>query len=341
MKSKILIGCVALQLLILAGMAGQREWVRRTGRAVYFRTAPVDPRDVMRGDYVRLSYDISRVPRELWRGPLPAQSTNLAEVPRDTRVYASLHLQEDGVAQLASLGLDPPRNGLYIRGRTETSSSEQINVRYGLEALFLEQGKGLELEAARSRNGIQVPLEVKAAVSPNGIVVLQDHRWCELGMGLTFEFTNSVMANGQRERRPVAATVQLLDASSNDIAVVDLPRGRSLSLVTDSTFGENPWRWTPQEQARVSPQVTNVIVLKPGQIHSLRVSFDDPRWSVSKTGKPEEAKRLSELRQEWNARFRFEYRPPDRAASEGLPNGNLIWHGHLASRMFSLAGGTD
>src|SRR6266481_8463565 len=205
MKARILIGCVALQLLILAVMAGQREWVRHTGRAVYFRTAPVDPRDVMRGDYVRLSYDISRVPRELWRGPLPAQSTNLAEVPRDTRVYASRHLQEDGVAQLASLGLDQPRNGLYIRGRTETSSPEQINVRYGLEALFLEQGKGLELEAGRNRNGIQVPLEMKAAVSPNGIVVLQDHRWCALGMGLNLVITNSVTANGQRDRQPVAA----------------------------------------------------------------------------------------------------------------------------------------
>jgi len=342
MKSKILFGCVALQLLILAVMAGQREWVRRTGRAVYFRTAPVDPRDVMRGDYVRLSYDISRVPRELWRGPLPAQITNLAAVPRDTRVYASLQLQEDGVAQLVSLGLDQPRGGLYIRGRTETSSPEQINVRYGLEALFLEQGKGLELEAGRSRNGIQVPLEMKAAVSPNGIVVLQDHRWCALGMGLNLEITNSVTANGQRGRQPVAATVQLLNASSNDVAVADLPRGRSLALVTDSTWGENPWRWTPpQEQARALPEVTNVIVLKPGQIHSIRVSFDDPWWSVSKTGKPGEAKRLSDLRQEWNARFRFEYRPPDRAASEGLPNGNIIWHGHLASRMFSPAGGTD
>ena len=96
---------------------------------------------------------------------------------------------------------------------------------------------------------------------------------------------------------------------------------------------------TPLAPARALPMVTNVIVLKPGQIHSLRVSLDDPWWSVSKTGKPEEAKRLSDLRQEWNARFRFEYRPPDRAASEGLPNGNLIWHGHLASRMFSLAEG--
>src|SRR5438552_1531405 len=117
MKAKILIGCVALQLLLLAVIAGQREWVRRTGRVVYFRTAPVDPRDAMRGDYVRLSYDLSRVPRELWRGPLPSHSTSFAEVPRDTRVYALLQLQDDGVAQLVSLGLDRPPGGLYLRGR--------------------------------------------------------------------------------------------------------------------------------------------------------------------------------------------------------------------------------
>jgi uncharacterized membrane-anchored protein len=341
MKAKILITCVALQLLVLAVMAGQREWVRRTGRAVYFRTAPVDPRDVMRGDYVRLSYDISRVPRDLWRGPLPPQSTNFADVPRDTRVYASLHLQEDGVAQLVSLGLAQPREGLYIRGRTEASSPEQINIRYGLEALFVEQGKGLELEAGRNRNGIQVPLEVKARVSPSGLAVIQDHRWCALGMGVNIEFSNSVTANGQHERQAVAATVQLLNASSNDVAVVNLPRDRSLALVTDSTFGENPWRWTPQEPTRVLPEVTNVIVLKPGETHSARVSFDNPWWSISKTGKPEDAKPLASLRQDWNARFRFEYRPPDRAASEGLANGNLIWHGRLTSRMFSPAAGTD
>ncbi len=341
MKAKILIACVALQLLILVVMAGQREWVRLTGRPVYFRTAPVDPRDVMRGDYVRLNYDISRVPRESWRGPLPAPSAKLDEMPRDTRVYVSLRLQEDGVAQLVSLGLEQPREGLYIRGRTETSSSEQINVRYGLEALFLEQGKGLELEAGRNRNGIQVPLEVKAAVSRNGIVVLQDHRWCALGMGLNLEATNSVAPNGQPERHVIAATVQLLNASSNDLAVVDVSGGRSLALVSDSTFDNNLWHWAPQEQARAMPVVTNVIVLKPGQIHTLRVSFDDPWWSISKSNKPEEAKQLTALRQEWSARFRLEYRPPEHSASESLPNGNLIWHGRLASRAFSPAAGID
>jgi uncharacterized membrane-anchored protein len=329
-----------LQVLVLAFMAGQREWIRRTGRTVYFRTAPVDPRDVMRGDYVRLSYDFSRVPRELWRGPLPAHSSGFADVPRDTRVYASFQLQEDGVAQLVSLGLDEPRGGLYLRGRTEGSSPGQINVRYGLEAMFLEQGHGAELEANRSRNGIQVPLEMKAALSPGGIAVLLDHRWCALGMGLTFEMTNSLTANGQQRRRPAAATVQLLNASSNDLAVIDLPGGHALTLVSDNAWGENPWRWSPKEQTNM-PEATNVIVLKPGQMHSVRVSFDDPWWLVSKKDKPEQAKLLNGLDRELNARFRFEYRAPDKDLSKNLPNANLLWHGRLASRAFSPSGTVD
>ena len=68
MRAKLTIAIAALQLVVLAYMAGEREWVVRTGRTIYLRTAPLDPRDAMRGDYVSLSYDISRVPRDLRLG---------------------------------------------------------------------------------------------------------------------------------------------------------------------------------------------------------------------------------------------------------------------------------
>ena len=341
MKTKILIACVGLQMVLLALMAGQREWVARTGRAVWFRTAPVDPRDAMRGDYVRLNYDFSRVPRELFRGELASTNSNFEKVPADTRVYASLREDEDGVARLVSLGLERPRDGLYMRGRTQRFSGQDLQVRYGLEAWFLEQGKGREIEAGRNREGIQVPLEMQAAVSGDGIVVLKDYRWCALGLGLNFEGTNSATGRRPGPRPITAATVRLLNASSNDVAVLDLPGGQSLALVPDYNWGQNPWRWSPPDTNQPPPAAANVVVLKPGQIHSVRVAFDDPRWSVSKADKPGETERLSQLHQDWNARFRLEYRPPDRAACATLPQANLIWHGTLASRMFSPAGSVD
>jgi hypothetical protein len=37
------------------------EGLHLLGTMIYMRTAPVDPRDIFRGDYVRLNYDISRL----------------------------------------------------------------------------------------------------------------------------------------------------------------------------------------------------------------------------------------------------------------------------------------
>ena len=70
MKNLVVMVAIALQVVVLFFMAGEREWVVRTGRTVFLRTAPVDPRDVMRGDYVRLNYEMSRVPH-VQCGPPP------------------------------------------------------------------------------------------------------------------------------------------------------------------------------------------------------------------------------------------------------------------------------
>ena len=100
MKTKLLVGFAALQVVALAYMAAEREWVLRTGRTIYLRTAPIDPRDAMRGDYVRLSYQISRVPRTFWRGRLAATNEMLEPLPRDTKVYAALNINEESMAEL-------------------------------------------------------------------------------------------------------------------------------------------------------------------------------------------------------------------------------------------------
>jgi uncharacterized membrane-anchored protein len=346
MKAKLLIGLAALQVAALAYMAAQREWVLRTGRTIYLRTAPVDPRDVMRGDYVRLVYPISRVPRTFWRGLL-ASTNEVPELPLDTKVYAALSLNDESVAELVSLSTERPAEGMFVRGRTEQFSGGNLQVRYGLEAYFMEQGKGLELEERRNRDGMQVPLEMVVAVGASGLAVLKDHRWCALGIGLDLETATNAAAGdgGTPRRRVVAARVRLLNAGTNDTAIVDLPGGRSLALVPDSQWMDNPWRWIQENEMLAVPEAGQVIVLKPGQIHSIRVSFDDPHWSVIKEEKGRSEKRmplkLVDLSQDFSARFRLEYRPPERAWGTNAPNSQLIWHGRLPSRAFNAVGSFD
>ena len=93
------------------------------------------------------------------------------------------------------------------------------------------------------------------------------------------------------------------------------------------------------------PEAGQVIVLKPGQIHSIRVSFDDPHWSVIKEEKSRSEKgiplKLVDLSQDWSARFRLEYRPPERALGTNVPNSKLIWQGRLPSRAFNAVGSFD
>ena len=343
MKIKLLLGIAALQVGVLGWMAGQREWISQHGRTVYLRTAPVDPRDVMRGDYVRLTYDLSHVPRKLCRGKLA--EADFEKLPADSVVYAALGRGEDGVAVLESVSFDRPATNWFIRGRTERSGP-LLQVRYGIEAFFTEQGKGVDLEQGRVIGDVRVPLEMKVALGTGGLAVLRDHRWCPLGIGLSLEMKESVRMQGtreQREQRAVSATARLLNASSNDVAIVDLPGGGSLRLIPDAGWGGNNWEWAPTETGPGSLASARVIVLKPGQSHSMKIDLDDPRWLVTSAGQGSAAKSITkiETQQAWSARFRFEYHPPDSAACTNLPNANLIWHGTLLSRGFTPVGNVD
>jgi len=336
---------VALQVAVLAYMAGEREWVLRTGRTIVLRTAPVDPRDAMRGDYVRLNYAMSSVPRSMCEGTLAR--TNAADhLPPDTRVYARLRETEDGIAEFVALTDAPPADGLFIRGRTERHwGGPRIPVRYGLEAYFMEQGQALELEQRRAHDGIQVPLEMIAAVNPRGLTVLKGYRWGPLGVGLEL-----IPPRSQSDRpvawRPVAAKLKLHNASSNDLAIVDLPGNRCWALISEPQWGEENWRWVGPTDPQPSPQAANVILLKPGQTHTNRIEFRDPAWFVrgrlqGEQKSPEVVKSLSDLDRDFSVRFRFEYRPPDRASCAGLPHVDLIWHGRLATAAFTPAGAVD
>ena len=64
MKTKSSVRClwviVAAQACFLVAWAGYHEAVRHSAATLRLKGAPMDPRDILRGDYMTLSYDISR-----------------------------------------------------------------------------------------------------------------------------------------------------------------------------------------------------------------------------------------------------------------------------------------
>ena len=84
MKLKILILILALQTAWILGTSVVQERALVSGRLVLLETRPVDPRDLLRGDYVILNYKISDVPLALFS---PPQTNGL---PPGQTVYVAL-----------------------------------------------------------------------------------------------------------------------------------------------------------------------------------------------------------------------------------------------------------
>ncbi len=63
----------ALQTGVLGYVIESRAAILRSGAEVLLKTAPVDPRHFLRGDYVVLNYDISSIPFQSISGPIPKE----------------------------------------------------------------------------------------------------------------------------------------------------------------------------------------------------------------------------------------------------------------------------
>jgi uncharacterized membrane-anchored protein len=338
---------VGLQVLVLAYMAAEREVILRTGRVIHLRAAPVNPTDAMRSGYVRLGYQISQVPRSLCRDGLPSTNETPAQSPvlalkADTKVYASLRVEEDGLAELVSLSDRRPADGLFLRGRTEWNWGGDVRVRYGLEAFFMEQGKAAAVQEAQGREFRGVPLIVEAAVGRNGVAVLRNYRWDSLGLTLSVDGTNAPAGRESAAlprpvRQPASAVRAVLrNHGTNAVAILDLPGGRAFVLVPETGFRGSAWHWVGESNAPPVPRPEDVVVLKPGEAHTNRIDLMDPAWFVRapandrrhRRGEPQSVANSGE---NGSVSFQLEYRPSDRAACRNLPNAALIWHGRLPS----------
>jgi uncharacterized membrane-anchored protein len=337
MRRTLLIIAIALQVLVLAFIAGKREYIARTGAVVYLRTAPIDPRDLFRGDYVRLRYEASIV-------PLAGASADIAEQVKKYAyggaVYAALEKGEGGLAEATGLSTTRPASGIFIKGRLAQAwrfgiaAPETAAVEYGIEAYYVQEGRGLEIEKQQgARTAIQTPLEMEVALGGDGTAVIRGHRWSPLGIGL--EAIESPRADNPQGRRSARLRLTIKNASQKPLAIVNLPASCSLSL---EPLSAGPSVVVPEQTAcrGLLPTENDVLVLQPEEIRSYEIDLAARQWHVLQNGVLTETGALP-----WNERFRLVYRPPSSEATAHLKDAAIIWHGRLPSRAFHGRGNVD
>ena len=152
-RRKLLVAAsvVALvQIGFLASAIYSRAALLRHGEEITLRTAPVDPRDLLRGDYVALSYDVSLVPVDLLRTARPRDDEAVGTV------YVRLRRGENhapasivAAALGAPLETPPAANELDLKGTSRDrwhDGLDAINVQYGLERFYVPEGEGRAIE---------------------------------------------------------------------------------------------------------------------------------------------------------------------------------------------------
>jgi uncharacterized membrane-anchored protein len=181
MKRKLVITAIVLQFFILLYMCGKREIIIRTGDIIYLRTAPVDPRDIFRGDFVRLNYELSSI------SPGRQKISSYENLHKGTPVFAMLRCHDNGLAELLYVTDREPDGGLYIKGFSDSGMHFRkgfpLMVRYGIESYYVQQGKVIEMEqkigSSQWRKNAptkQTPLEMRLALG-GGTAVITGHRW--------------------------------------------------------------------------------------------------------------------------------------------------------------------
>jgi uncharacterized membrane-anchored protein len=160
MKLKLFVLVLALQGAWILGTVAMQESALRVGRFVLLETQPVDPRDLLRGDFVRLNYNISDLPREIFVEPRPAGEVS----PGATVFVALVPAGTNEFYQAARAGMEkfmPAANEVVLRGRAAPgwrNRAGSVHLEYGLEQYFVAEGTGnprgkLTVQAAITRSG--------------------------------------------------------------------------------------------------------------------------------------------------------------------------------------------
>jgi len=161
-RGKLAAALVLLQVLALVGVALSYYAVSWYGQDVRVKTVPVDPRDLLYGDYVNLSYEISEVPASLWKGSPEG-------VKRGQTVYVAAAPTADGTyALVGAYDRKPavtPEKAVMMKGRASYDwavQDWQLRVNYGIEKYYVPENTGKALEDKADR------LIVRLKVAPWG-----------------------------------------------------------------------------------------------------------------------------------------------------------------------------
>ncbi|MEO5759809.1 MAG: GDYXXLXY domain-containing protein [Mesorhizobium sp.] len=156
-----------VQIGFLSWIIAGRAAILRNGTEVLLKVEPIDPRDLLRGDYIVLGYEISRIPVKLIANIPAGLSTD------DTSVVVRLKKGADGywTSTAAWFGKAPAAAAAdeadivgHVAAGWDLSEGNTIAPDYGIERFYLPEGEGMAIQ-----NDMRVrPFGIRLAIAGDG-----------------------------------------------------------------------------------------------------------------------------------------------------------------------------
>ncbi len=132
-------GALALiQLMLLSIPLSDRLQVQHSGERVMLELVPVDPRDLLRGDYVIINLAVSRISSDL---------AGSEEIRSGDEVFVGLSASGSGTAKPVIIAHERQKAGpLALAGTVQAAGGDELRIDYGIDAFFLPEGEGKRIE---------------------------------------------------------------------------------------------------------------------------------------------------------------------------------------------------
>ncbi|NDK57189.1 GDYXXLXY domain-containing protein [Pontibacter fetidus] len=149
LKAIVVLVNLVLVLAYVNWSVAEKEDTLENGELVLLKLAPVDPRSLMQGDYMRLNYAISQPWQQLQTGDSTTRPTQQPQQTLDnlkSRGYAVLKLDAHHVAQLVRY--QPEEEPLHQSELLLKYTKGDWALNLGAESYFFEEGQAKTFEQA-------------------------------------------------------------------------------------------------------------------------------------------------------------------------------------------------
>ena len=132
---------IGIQLVILFAIIIFKSSVLIGGTEVLLKIEPVDPRDILRGDYVVFQYsNLSEIDLNLFNYPSPKENDKIYVLLAKAGKYwkaVSIHQQK-------------PNSGLFVKGVIDNLHPNGVSITYGMEEYFIPENTGINFNFNKS-----------------------------------------------------------------------------------------------------------------------------------------------------------------------------------------------